>query len=67
MFFAPPVLGKTFRSLWVIRIGTLVIDNGGMYLLLALDVNGLAAKCIVNAVIIIINYVVSKLIIFRGK
>lgn len=65
--FRTPCTWKNFSQFMGMRIGTLVIDNGGMYLLLALGVNGLAAKCTVNAVIIIINYVVSKLIIFRGK
>ena len=47
------------------RIGTLIIDDGGMWLLLQNGVNDLAAKIVVNAVIIVINYLASKLLIFK--
>ena len=58
---------KNFLQFMGMRIGTLLIDNGGMYLLMLLGVNDLFSKCIVNAVIIVINYVASKWIIFRKK
>ncbi|MDR1245409.1 MAG: GtrA family protein [Clostridiales Family XIII bacterium] len=49
------------------RIGTILIDDGGMWLLLSLGCAGLVAKCIVNAVIIVINYLVSKFYIFKNN
>lgn len=58
---------KNFLQFMGMRIGTLLIDNGGMYLLTFLAINDLFAKCVVNAIIIIINYVASKWIIFRKK
>ncbi len=65
--FRTPHTWKNFSQFIGMRIGTLLIDNGGMYLLLARGVNDLVAKCIVNAIIIVINYLISKLIIFRRK
>lgn len=58
---------KNFLQFMGMRIGTLLIDNGGMYLMIHLAVNDFFAKCIVNVVIIVINYVASKWIIFRKK
>lgn len=58
---------KNFLQFMGMRIGTLLIDNGGMYLLTLLAINDLFAKCAVNATIIVINYVASKWIIFRKK
>lgn len=58
---------KNFLQFMGMRIGTLLIDNGGMYILIHLAVNVFFAKCIVNVVIIVINYVASKWIIFRKK
>lgn len=56
---------KNFTQFIGMRIGTLAIDDGGMWLLLALNVNDLLAKCVVNVIIIVINYLASKLIIFK--
>ncbi len=56
---------KSFAEFMVMRICTLPIDDGGMWLLLTLGVDDLVAKCTVNAVIIVLNYLCSKLIIFR--
>ena len=47
---------KNFLQFMGMRIGTLLIDNGGMYLLLMLGMHDLFAKCVVNGIIIIINY-----------
>lgn len=58
---------KNFLQFMGMRIGTLLIDNGGMYLLLMLGMHDLFAKCVVNGIIIIINYVASKWVIFRKK
>lgn len=65
--FHAPHTWKNFLQFMGMRIGTLVIDDGGMWLLLKLGVNDLLAKCAVNVVIIVINYLASKLVIFRKK
>ena len=56
-----------FGQFVFMRIGTLLIDDGGMYLFLLWQVNDLLAKVIVNALVIIVNYLLSKLIIFAKK
>ena len=58
---------KSFLEFMAMRICTLPIDDGGMWLLLTLGVNDLVAKCAVNVVIIVINYLASKLVIFKEK
>lgn len=58
---------RNFGQFMAMRIGTLFIDDGGMYLLLLWQVNDVAAKCAVNIIIIGINYLASKLVIFRRK
>jgi putative flippase GtrA len=49
------------------RIGTILIDDGGMWLLLLINCDKLLAKCLVNIVIIVLNYLFSKFYIFRNK
>lgn len=58
---------KNFFQFMAMRIGTIFFDDGGMFLLLFWGWNDLLAKCIVNGVIIILNYLFSKLLIFRTK
>lgn len=58
---------KTLFGFWGMRIGTILIDDGGMWLLLHLECNKLVAKCVVNAIIIVLNYLFSKFIIYRKK
>lgn len=58
---------ENFLQFVSMRIGTLLIDDGGMLLLISWNWNDLLAKCFINAVIIAINYLISKLIIFRRK
>lgn len=58
---------KNFLQFMAMRIGTIFLDDGGMLLLLAWGWNDLFAKCVVNAVIIVLNYLFSKLLIFRKK
>lgn len=65
--FRQKVSLKTFLGFWGMRIGTLLIDDGGMWLLLFIGWNNLVAKCFVNVVIIVINYICSKFIIYRKK
>ncbi len=60
----------TWRRFWefmMMRIGTLAIDNIGMYLMVSWQWNDILAKCVVNVVIIAINYIFSKLLIFKKK
>ena len=67
--------GKTFKeslnecfSFFGFRIVSLLFDMGIMYLLIdVLSTNELFAKIVSNVFVIIINYVFSKLIIFRKK
>lgn len=56
---------KNFVQFWGMRIGTIFIDNGGMWLLLSVGINNLLSKCVVNAVVIVLNYVFSKFIIYK--
>lgn len=56
---------ENFLKFWGMRIGTLLIDDGGMWLLLRLSVNDIVAKCLVNGVVIVINYICSKFFVFR--
>lgn len=56
---------KNFLEFWGMRIGTLLIDDGGMWLLLRLSVGDIAAKCAVNFLVIVVNYLCSKFYIFR--
>ena len=66
--FRAPHTWKNFLEFMGMRIGMLLIDDGGMFLLLQWGCNDLVAKCLVNVIIIVINYIVSKLFIFRkGK
>lgn len=58
---------KNFLQFMMMRIGTIFLDDGGMLLLLTWGWNDLLAKCVVNAVIIALNYLFSKLLIFRKR
>lgn len=58
---------KSFVEFMTMRICTLPIDDGGMWLLLNAGVNDLIAKTMVNAIIIVLNYLASKLFIFKKK
>lgn len=65
--FQVPFTWKSFMEFMSMRIGTLAIDDGGMLLLTNWGWNDLVAKCVVNVVIIGINYLFSKLLIFRKR
>lgn len=60
---------KWFRRLWqfiVCRIASLVIDEIGMLLFVdVMRVNHMLSKVLINGIVIIMNYVFSKKIIFR--
>lgn len=63
--FHKPLSRASFFRFLGMRIGTLLIDDVGMWLMLSWNVPDLLAKCIVNFIMIAINYLVNKLIIFR--
>jgi putative flippase GtrA len=52
---------------FVMRIATLAIDDGGLWLLVNWGMNDLIAKCLVSFVIIVINYLCSKFLIYNKK
>jgi len=58
---------KSFIQFMAMRIGTIFIDDGGMLLLISRNWNDLIAKCLINAVIIVLNYLFSKLLIFKKE
>lgn len=58
---------KSFLEFMLMRLGTLVIDDGGMVLLIHWGCNDLLAKCVVNVIVIGLNYLFSKLLIFRKR
>jgi Predicted membrane protein len=50
------------------RLFSFFIDEGGMFLLVdLLKVNNLLSKIVMNVIVIVINYVLSKLFIFQTK
>ena len=66
--FRQKISWMTFVKFIGMRIGTVFIDNGGMWVLLSTGVNRLISKCIVNIIIIVINYICSKFFVFtKGK
>jgi putative flippase GtrA len=58
---------RTLGQYFGMRIGTILIDDGGMWLLLLANCDKLVAKCLVNIVIIVLNYLFSKFYIFKNK
>ncbi|WP_195282980.1 GtrA family protein [Harryflintia acetispora] len=58
---------KNFLKFWGMRIGTIFIDNGGMWILLAVSTHKLVAKCAVNTIVIILNYLFSKFFIYKKE
>ncbi|MFA9463382.1 MAG: GtrA family protein [Velocimicrobium sp.] len=58
---------KNFVQFWGMRIGTLIIDNGGLWLLINCNINTILDKLIINVVIIVLNYIFSKFVIYKKK
>ena len=58
---------ENFISFMSMRISTLFIDNIGLYYLVSISVDELIAKSIINIIIILINYICSKFIIYKKK
>lgn len=64
----PAEIGREIVSFFLCRLATGVLDWGLMWLLVdKLHLNDLAMKLLVNALVILLNYVASKLLIFRRK
>jgi putative flippase GtrA len=57
----------TFAKFFGLRIGSILIDDGGLWLLLRLGCPRLAAKLAAAIVVIILNYIFSKFFIFKGE
>lgn len=64
--FRKPCQARSFIQFFMVRIGGLFIDDFGLALLLAMSMNKLLAKCIINVIIIVMNYILSKLVVFRS-
>ena len=59
---------KEVSSFFGARILSYVIDMAGMYLLVSiLLTNKMFAKVVMNVVVIILNYIFSKLFVFQKK
>lgn len=64
----PSVAGKEFTGFVGARVFSLVVEMLGMFVMVTLLTwNELIAKLIVGVVVIIMNYIFSKLLIFRKK
>ncbi len=64
----PSVAGKEFTGFMGARVFSLVIEMLGMFIMVTLLVwNELIAKLIVGFIVIIMNYIFSKLLIFKKK
>lgn len=58
---------QNFFQFWGMRIGTILIDNGGLWLLLTMKTQKLVAKCAVNIIVIGLNYLFSKFVIYKKE
>lgn len=66
--FKPMILFKEMFSFFLARVVSLGIDMGGMYLLLdVFKVKKLLSKIVVNVIVIVANYVFSKLFVFKKE
>lgn len=58
---------KNFTQFFTMRIGTIIIDNLGLVFIISLGANKLISKLVVNGIIIVINYIISKFLIYKKK
>ena len=66
--WAGEIVLKEFLGFFAARLFTLVLDTALMWLLVEkLHWNDLLSKVIVNVIVIVVNYVASKLWIFKDK
>ena len=64
----PSVAGKEFTGFVGARVFSLVVEMLGMFVMVTLLTwNELVAKLIVGVVVVILNYIFSKLLIFKKK
>ena len=64
----PSVAGKEFTGFVGARVFSLVVEMLGMFVMVTLLTwNELVAKLIVGVIVIILNYIFSKLLIFKKK
>jgi putative flippase GtrA len=63
--FCKKISAGTFFRFMGMRVGTIFIDDGGMWFLLSLGTNNFIAKCIINSIIIVLNYIISKFFVFK--
>ena len=57
---------KNFGLFWGLRIGTIFLDNGGIYILLLMTNNPMFSKLTINGILVLLNYLFSKLIIYQN-
>ena len=50
---------------FTMRIATIFIDDGGLYLLLNLGTDEILAKVLINIILVLTNYLLSKFIIYK--
>lgn len=66
--WAPSVAGKEFTGFMGARLFSFVIETVAMFILVTLlSVNDYISKIIVGVIVIILNYIFSKLLIFKKK
>lgn len=66
--WAPGIVAREFARFVGARIFTLGVELVGMFLMVSVAaMNGYAAKVIVGIIVVVINYVFSKLLIFRSR
>ena len=66
--WAPSVALREFWTFTACRIGTGIVEIGMMWLFVdILTFNGTVMKLITNFIVIVLNYIFSKLIIFKKK
>lgn len=59
---------KEFINFVVSRFFTLLVDMLGMFLMVTiLTINDKFSKCVVQLLVVILNYIISKFIVFRGR
>ncbi len=64
----PKIAGKEFGEFVVARLATLVIETVLLWIFVdKLHVNDLIMKIITNVIVVILNYIFSKFIIFKEK
>ena len=66
--WSPSVAGKEFTGFMGARLFSFVIETVAMFILVTLlSVNDFISKIIVGVIVIILNYIFSKLLIFKKK